>query len=82
MRNVNKGEKNLKLWSHRTINSNTTGQENIRTFFKFNNAVFLLRDTLENNRVRNRNIVSTNKTSRKKFKNVFRFKSQKKDKNM
>ena len=82
MRNVNKGEKNLKLWSHRTINSNTTGQENTRTFFKFNNAVFLLRDTLENNRVRNRNLVSTNKTSKKKIKNVFRFKSQKKDKNM
>lgn len=37
------------------------------TFCKFNNAVFLLRDTLENNRVRNRNLVSTNKTSRKKF---------------
>ena len=52
------------------------------TFCKFNNAVFLLRDTLENNRVRNRILVSTNKTSRKKFKNVFRFKSQKKDKNM
>ena len=52
------------------------------TFCKFNNAVFLLRDTLENNRVRNRILVSTNKTSREKFKNVFRFKSQKKDKNM
>ena len=37
------------------------------TFCKFNNAVFLLRDTLENNRVRNRNLVSTNKTSRKKI---------------
>ena len=73
MRKMNKGERNGKLLSNRTKNSNDIG-----TFFYFNDAVFLLhRQYTENNSVSRRTLTVLIKLSRT-FKDLSRFKLPKK----
>ena len=73
MRKMNKGERNGKLLSNRTKNSNDIG-----TFFYINDAVFLLhRQYTENNSVSRRTLTVLMKLSRT-FKDLSRFKLPKK----